>query len=75
MKFFLAIFLAIVLLLKQTQSQLLYPKNISGDSAGSFEVKTMLYSSDNDRLVISGVSINQPEMVRNWPASNLLWCS
>jgi hypothetical protein len=75
MKFFLAIFLAIDLLFKQAQSQLLYPKTISGDPTGSIEVKTMLYSHDYDRLVISGVSINQPDMVRNWPASNLLWCS
>ena len=75
MKFFLAIFLAIVLQFKQAHSQLLYPKTISGDPAGSFEVKTMLYSNDHDRFVISGVSINQSDMVRNWPASNLLWCS
>jgi hypothetical protein len=35
----------------------------------------MLYSDAYDRLVISGVSTNQADLVRNWPASNLLWCS
>jgi hypothetical protein len=75
MKLFIAFILATVLQYTQAESQFLYPKTIAGDPTGSFEVKTMLYSDDYDRLVISGVSTNQPDLVRNWPASNLLWCS
>jgi hypothetical protein len=75
MKLFLAIILATFHLLTLAESQFLYPKTIAGDPTGSFEVKTMLYSDIYDRLVISGVSTNQPDLVRNWPASNLLWCS